>query len=120
MALIEVSRARCHGHFCLLMAWAYISVEAGMGVSIRSKVLSLRVGKSTICSRMLSATMSRKVLSSLLGYWVLEMVRSLQFMSGKLKSPLINSTHFLALDFRSENSSVTLPRYGSSDLFGGR
>ena len=95
MVLIEVSTST--------MLWSLLPIDGiglhlwlklGWEVSIRSKVLSLRVGKSTICSRLLSAKMSRKVLLSLLGYWVLEMDMSLQLMSGKLKSPPINSTHF--------------------------
>ena len=41
------------------MAWVYVSI--GWEVSIRSKVLSLRVGKSTICSRRVSTIILRDV-----------------------------------------------------------
>ena len=69
MALIEVSKST--------MSWSLLAIDGiglhnclklGWAVSIRSKILSLRVGKSTICSRLLSATMSRNVLLSLLEY----------------------------------------------------
>ena len=109
VALIEVSKST--------MSWSLLAIDGiglhnclklGWAVSIRSKILSLRVGKSTICSRLLSATMSRNVLLSLLEYWELEIVRSLQLISEKLKSPPVMSTLFLALVLRSENSSVTV------------
>ena len=75
-----------------------------------SNVLSLRVGKSTNCSRLLSATISRNILLSLFVYCEPGIVRSFQFMSGKLKSPPMMNTRFLAFVFKVEISSFTVSK----------
>ena len=62
--------------------------------------MSLRVGKSTICSNPSSATISRKARLVLIGYCLLVMVCSDQLISGRLKSPPIKKIFYLV--FRSD------------------
>ena len=71
------------------MAWVYFSIYNLDGRSVQiyrimSKVLSLRVGKSTICSRRLSAIMLRDVLLSTLEFWAIDMVRYLRIIYVRL------------------------------------
>ena len=63
---------------CLKLGWL---------VNIRSRVLSFLVGKSTCCSKLLSATIFKNALFTLLGYCVSPMFWSLRSISGRLKSP---------------------------------
>ena len=53
----------------------------GWLVKIRSRVLSFRVGKSTSCSKLISAVISRKVLLTLAGYWEPEIFSWFKSMS---------------------------------------
>ena len=63
-----------------------------------SKVLSLHVGKSTICSNPLSATISRKAWLVLLGYFLLVAVCSDQLICRRLKlSPIKYKSVFVSL-----------------------
>ena len=66
----------------------HISINEGWDVKMRSRVLSLRVGKVTtsICSKLLSAVMSRKHWLKRIGYWPPSICRVAQLMSGRLKS----------------------------------
>ena len=72
----------------------HLNLNDGWEISIKSKVFSLRVGKSTICSKPLSATVSKKAWLVLVGYCLCVMVCSCQFISGRLKSPPIKKMFF--------------------------
>ena len=73
-------------------------LNSGWEVSIMSKVLSLHVGKSTICSNPLSATISRKAWLVLMGYCLLVAVCSDQLISRRLKSsPIKYKSFFFSL-----------------------
>ena len=65
------------------------------------------VGKLTICSELLSDTMSRDDWLTLDGYWFPVMVWSFQSMSEILKSPAIIKMPFLACFLRVRKSSLT-------------
>ena len=62
-----------------------------------SSVLSFLFGKLTFCSKRLSATMSKKVLLTLFGYWLPTISSAFLSMSGKLKSPPIRKIFFFLI-----------------------
>jgi hypothetical protein len=83
------------------MTWSLFSIDGrglyrclkvGCDVSITFNVFYLLVGKSTICSSRLSATISRNAWFVLWIYSFLVMVCSFQLISGKLKSSSIKNT----------------------------
>ena len=77
---------------------------------IMSSVLSFLVEKSTSCSRLQSAMVSRNVVFTGLAYWELATVKSFQCMSGKLKSPSMRSGIFFDLALSWESSFLTVWR----------
>ena len=69
--------------------------QIGLVGQKRSKMLFFLVGFKMICSRPALKKVSRKVWFNCLLYWLLLMVRSVQLISGKLKSPAIQIRAFL-------------------------
>ena len=65
----------------------HLSINEGWDVKMRSNVLSFLVGNDTICSKLLSAVMSRKLLFTRKGFWLPSTCSEAQLMSGRLKSP---------------------------------
>ena len=70
--------------------WYWLTSLFEAMVSCKNNVmcLSFLVGKSTSCSGLQSAMVSRNVVLTRLVYWELATVKSFQRMSGKLNSPM--------------------------------
>ena len=71
---------------------------------VKSSVFSFLVWKSTSCSKLQSAMVSRNVVLTRLAYLELAIVKSFQSISGKLNPPM-GSGVLLHLALRGESSS---------------
>ena len=81
---------------------------------VQGVVLSRR--KSTICSRLLSATMSRKAWLTLVGYWVPSALMDSQLMSAWLKSPPVRNMFIHFFPIKRSISCLVLSTYTSSAI----
>ena len=97
----------------------HFAVRDGLLVMKMSSMLFPLVGVVTICSVWVVGSMSRKRLLMSIGYECPCMVESDQLMSGRLRSPLTQSTSFLYLDERSSMVLQMSSMYCRS-LLGGR
>ena len=97
----------------------HLSINEGWDVKMRCSVLSLRVGKLTICSSPLSDVMSKKLWLTRSGYWLASTNSIVQLISGKLKSPPRRKIFLFLFSLKRAISSLVLERYVSSVLLGG-